>query len=97
MTPVPFEQFFEHCPGLLWAIDDNGQILHLNSTWEHHLGYSPQRLQGQPLLELLHPEDRPQIQAKWDELRQNHGSPTSSAPRANRTITFVGRVRAHDG
>ncbi|MEN9262460.1 MAG: PAS domain S-box protein, partial [Thermostichus sp. HHBFW_bins_43] len=42
-------------------------------------------------------EDRPQIQAKWDELRQNHGSPTSSAPRANRTITFVGRVRAHDG
>ncbi|MEN9223702.1 MAG: PAS domain S-box protein, partial [Thermostichus sp. BF3_bins_97] len=93
MSPVPFEQFFEHCPSLLWAIDGGGRILHLNGAWERYLGYPAQALQGQPLLEHLHPEDRPQIQAEWDKLWQG----SSPLPGVQKTITFVGRMRAQDG
>ncbi|MCF2970262.1 PAS domain S-box protein [Synechococcus sp. Nb3U1] len=97
MTPVPFEQFFEHCPRLLWAVDGAGRVLHMNKAWERYLGYSVQVLQKQPLLELLHPEDRPRIQAEWNKLWQGQGSSTLSLSGVQNTITFVGRLQIQDG
>ncbi len=91
MAPVPFEQFFAHCPSLLWAIDGDGRVLHLNKAWEHCLGYSGQMLQGQSLLEYIHPQDRPHIQAQWQKLQQSGGSGAGSFE-----LTFVGRMRARD-
>ncbi|MFQ3614070.1 MAG: PAS domain S-box protein, partial [Cyanobacteriota bacterium] len=89
MAPVPFEQFFEHCPSLLWAIDGAGRILHMNRAWERYLGYSIQALQGQSLLEFIHPQDRPHIQGQWENLRQ--------APEGTASITFAGRLQAQEG
>ncbi|MEN9229519.1 MAG: PAS domain S-box protein [Thermostichus sp. DG02_5_bins_236] len=89
MVPVPLEQFFEHCPSLLWAIDDAGRILCMNRAWERYLGYPIQALQGQSLLEFIHPQDRPHIQGQWENLWQ--------APEATASITFAGRLQAREG
>ncbi|MBP7738500.1 MAG: PAS domain S-box protein [Spirochaetes bacterium] len=52
-----FATFFNTIEDLLFILDMEGKILHVNDTVIKRLGYSPEELQGQSVL-LVHPPDR---------------------------------------
>ena len=57
----------------IWALDLSGHHTYSNHAVERILGYSPQEFQGMGL-DLLHPEDRKVVDAKWpDRVRARQG------------------------
>lgn len=56
MTP-DFETFFATSLDLLVIRDAGLKIVKVNQAWEKVLGYSPQELEGQPMLSFIHPDD----------------------------------------
>ncbi|HEU4321945.1 MAG TPA: PAS domain S-box protein [Roseiflexaceae bacterium] len=59
----PYRFFFENTLDLLAIVGSNGFFLQLNPRWEQLLGYSREELLTRPLLDFVHPEDLPAMQA----------------------------------
>lgn len=59
-----FFNFFNSIPELLFILDMEGNILHVNKTVEDRLGYSAQELHNQSVLK-VHPKER------WEEAHEN--------------------------
>ena len=59
-----FRLAFEEGPLGVWIIDEEGKCRQVNRTFSRILGYLPEELNGVPLLELTHPDDR-KIQADY--------------------------------
>ena len=51
------DTFFDVSLDMLCIRDLEGRIVRVSRSWESTLGYSPDELEGQPLLKLVHPED----------------------------------------
>ncbi len=51
--------FFNHSPDLHCVIGADGFPQHVNPAWTFLLGYADTELLGQPLVEIVHPDDRP--------------------------------------
>jgi PAS domain S-box-containing protein len=56
-SPEAFEVLFAEAADLLCVRDLRGKLLRLNPAWSTTLGFSLHDLLGEPLLDLIHPED----------------------------------------
>lgn len=62
-----FETTFDLVSTALALLDDRGQLLKINSAFGELLGYSLAELLGKPLLDLLPPLDRKDLQARYSQ------------------------------
>ena len=51
------ELFFEILPGLLCAVDYEGNIVKFNKAWKDIMGYSPEELKTMNIKDIIHPDD----------------------------------------
>jgi len=57
-NPNP-DPFFDLAPELLCIVDQRGYFARLNPRWTTTFGYTLEELQSRPLLDFIHPDDRP--------------------------------------
>lgn len=58
----------------IWSVDVEGRYAYSNPAVAEIVGYQPEELVGQSSLELLHPEDRKDVEGQLPELvREKHG------------------------
>lgn len=62
------DRFFKLSLDLLCTIDFDGHFIRISPSWETILGYKAAELLGQPLVTLVHPEDREQMLAEMARL-----------------------------
>ncbi len=79
-------RFFQMTRELLAIWDAEGRFQDLNPAWEAQLGYPRRDLLDTPLLELVHPEDREEVQAGHERLF-----------RGEDPVAFESRFRSRDG
>jgi diguanylate cyclase (GGDEF)-like protein/PAS domain S-box-containing protein len=79
-------RFFELSHDMLCTMDEEGRCREANGAWKHHLGYTPEELQGVRLLDLTHPEDHKRAIAEVAEMFKSGASGSLET-----------RVRAKDG
>ena len=77
--------FFDFSPDLLAIAEINGYFKRVNPAWMKTLGYSEAELLAQPLMALVHPEDRSVTLAELERLQPDS------------TAMFEARCRARDG
>jgi PAS domain S-box-containing protein len=68
------QQFFTLTLDLLATLNLDERLLDLNPAWERTLGYTPGELKGQPLVELVHPDDVPVARAALQRVRAGQDS-----------------------
>ena len=64
------DRFYALSLDLFCTLDAEGRILDPNPSWERVLGWSPAELGSLPLLERVHPEDRPAMEAMLAQLAE---------------------------
>ena len=81
-----YRTLIEAAPQIIWVADADGQVALLNKAWREFSGLSDEESLGTRWAEALHPEDLPDVLAKW-ERAYGHGE------------TYRGecRFRAKDG
>ena len=62
------EEFFAHCPELLFIADQEGTLLHLSEPLQRLLGAGAQ---GTALSAQIHPDDHHALNGGWSRLRQS--------------------------
>ena len=62
------EQLFQLTPNLFCVTDLAGTLHEFNPAWTNRLGYPRAQLLGQPLMTLVHPDDRPALIHWWASL-----------------------------
>lgn len=72
---------------MLCAIDGENSFERVNPAWERQLGFSPRRLRGMPVTELIHPSDREEAVAALAALREERRG----------EVTLDNRCRTSDG
>ncbi|WP_236589845.1 ATP-binding protein [Ramlibacter aurantiacus] len=61
----------ELAPAGMFSADERGQVLHGNNQWVTILGgHSLAALEGSAWMQCIHPEDRPGLQAAWEQTVQ---------------------------
>jgi PAS domain S-box-containing protein len=76
---LPLEEAQTHArssPEMFCATTLDGRVVEASQAWEEALGYSTKELAGRPLLEFIHPDDRPRAQEHLRELAD--GAPVAS-------------------
>jgi PAS domain S-box-containing protein len=64
------DRFYALSLDLFCTLDAEGRILDPNPSWERVLGWSPAELGSLPLLERVHPEDRPAVETMLAQLAE---------------------------
>lgn len=80
------ERFFTVTLDLLCIADVDGTFIRVNKAWETVLGYPTEAIEGQPILNFVHPDD---VEATIDALNRLDKQET--------VIGFVNRYRTRDG
>ncbi|WJW74277.1 EAL domain-containing protein [Thiohalobacter sp. IOR34] len=62
-----YQALYENAPDIYTTIGAGGEILSINRTGAQMLGYAVDELIGTPVLQLVHPEDRPRVEAHLAE------------------------------
>ncbi|MFB6157425.1 MAG: PAS domain S-box protein [Haloferacaceae archaeon] len=81
------DALFEHSTDRLSIVDEDGRYRFVSPAVERQLGYSPDELVGRSSLDLVHPDDRDRVRARFEEIIENPG----------RVVTVEYRVRSNDG
>ena len=81
-----YRTLIEAAPQIIWVADADGQIALLNKAWHEFSGRTVEESLGTRWAEALHPEDLPDVLAKWDRAFK-HGE----------TYSGECRFRAKDG
>ena len=81
-----YRTLIEAAPQIIWVADADGQVALLNKAWHEFSGLSDEESLGTRWAEALHPEDVPDVLAKW-ERAYTHGE----------TYSGECRFRAKDG
>jgi PAS domain S-box-containing protein len=68
-----FRALVEHAQDWIVVLDAEGVIRYASPSIERVLGYSPAERVGRPGLELVHPEDRPRVEAALEDLSRRPG------------------------
>ncbi|WP_404427997.1 diguanylate cyclase domain-containing protein [Ureibacillus chungkukjangi] len=55
----------ENMSDLVGVVDTKGVILYASPSHEHVLGYSPKEIEGNPGIELMHPDDMEKMKSKY--------------------------------
>ena len=71
-----FQALVEHAQDWIVVLDAQGVIRYASPAIERVLGYRPAERMGRPGLELLHPDDRPRVQAALADLLRCPGGTT---------------------
>lgn len=83
---LPPRRFFDLSQDMLCTVDMAGHFVELNAAWERCLGYSDQELRAQPLIDLVHPDDRART-----------ATDTAGFFDGNEAVGFESRYMAKDG
>ncbi|MBB5660921.1 PAS domain S-box-containing protein [Brevundimonas halotolerans] len=86
---VDASTFFDVSLDMLCIRDLQGRVVKVSRSWETTLGWSPEELEGQMLLTLLHPDDRPCTQVTVEQVEDLASGGYVSG--------FVNRYRHKDG
>uniref|UniRef100_UPI002FE4298F ATP-binding protein n=1 Tax=Phenylobacterium sp. TaxID=1871053 RepID=UPI002FE4298F len=78
--------FFAVSLDLLCIRDADFRFVKVNPAWERALGYRVEELEGRPMLDFIHPDDRPSSQGHMQRLE-----------RETEVDGFVNRYRCRDG
>ena len=81
-----YRTLIEAAPQVIWVADADGQVALLNKAWHEFSGLTDEESLGTRWAEALHPEDLPDVLAKWE-----------SAYRHGETYSGECRFRAKDG
>ena len=90
---ILYRSLVEQSPAIVYVLDAAGRVLFINDTIETLLGYPKSKLIGSELIEIVHPEDRPQ--AYWP-LRERRRSPRGTRNLELRLMTREGAPRTYD-
>jgi PAS domain S-box-containing protein len=82
-----FQALVEHAEDWIVVLDAQGVIAYASPSIERVLGYRPEKRVGRLSLELVHPDDRPRVQAGLDDLLRCPGG----------TARVEARLRHQDG
>lgn len=92
-TTRQLENFFNLTPDLLLITDFSGKVIRLNSAWEKVLGYPIDQLEGEMLLDLVHPDDLASPREKMAEIiKQMEANPDGFI-----SLFYINRYRTRDG
>ncbi len=98
-----YRTLIEAAPQVIWVADADGQVALLNKAWHEFSGRAEEESLGTRWAEALHPEDLPDVLAKW-ERAYNHGETYSGECRfqakdgSYQTFIFIGTpVRNESG
>jgi len=81
--------FFDVSLDMLCIRSLDGIVLKVSRSWETHLGYAPEDMEGRPLLRLVHPDDMPATLGSVVQVESHHTRGSLSG--------FVNRYRHKDG
>ena len=90
-----YRTLIEAAPQIIWVADADGQVALLNKAWHEFSGRTEEESLGTRWAEALHPEDLPDVLAKW-ERAFNHGETYSGECRfqakdgSYQTFIFIG-------
>ncbi len=87
------DRLWNHSPDMLLVADAAGVIKQINPAWRKLLGWELEQLFGQPLLELVHDEEKAVVADYLKQVVQSE--PTKTGPASASTVAF--RLRARDG
>lgn len=79
-------RFFSASLDLLCILDKEGKFKRINPTWENILGFSTQKILGQPLTHFIYPEDEQITRDALLKLKTN-----------NTNLYFINRILHKDG
>ena len=68
-----FEALIEHSSDLITVVKPDGTIRYQSPSVDHILGYTPDELRDESFIEYVHPDDRPDIEGMFDQLRDHTG------------------------
>ena len=98
-----YRTLIEAAPQVIWVADADGQVALLNKAWHEFSGRTDEESLGTRWAEALHPEDVPDVLAKW-ERAYTHGETYSGECRfqakdgSYQTFIFIGTpVRDESG
>ncbi len=98
-----YRTLIEAAPQIIWVADADGQIALLNKAWHDFSGRTAEESLGTRWAEALHPEDLPDVLAKWERAYM-HGETYSGECRfrakdgSYQTFIFIGApVRDESG
>ena len=98
-----YRTLIEAAPQVIWVADADGQVALLNKAWHEFSGRTDEESLGTRWAEALHPEDLPDVLAKW-ERAYTHGETYSGECRfqakdgSYETFIFIGTpVRDNSG
>ncbi|MBE9062583.1 PAS domain S-box protein [cf. Phormidesmis sp. LEGE 11477] len=87
MAMVELAKFFELTSDLMGIVSIDGRFQAVNTAFERILGYTPEEMQGRPLLDLVHSADRAASQSQISQLLANQST----------TIRFTNRCACKEG
>ncbi|MEV7623156.1 sensor domain-containing diguanylate cyclase [Actinoplanes sp. NPDC089786] len=85
-----FRALFQHAPDMVAVVDADGKITYSSPSAAGLLGFEPGSLQGSSVFDVVHPQDRNQLQAQFRDLV---GERDGLLRRECRMITSDGRPR----
>jgi len=65
-----YHSIIDRLQEIVFQLGTEGNIMFLNPAWEHMLEYKVQDSLGKSLLDFIHPEDKPMVEARLDSLAQ---------------------------
>jgi len=80
------ESFFDLSLDMLCIRDNEYRFVRANRAWETALGYTPEELEGVPMLSLIHPDDAPITHGRMETIHLEE-----------KIVGFVNRYRRRDG
>lgn len=69
-----FRNMADHAPVMVWVTESNGSTSYLSKSWYEFTGESLQPGSELCRMEVVHPEDRPRVQAALAEAGKNRGT-----------------------
>lgn len=76
-----FRTLAEQAPQVIWTLNNEGEATYFNHAWYELMGGKPADWLGTKWLQALHPEDREQVMAQWQNAQEN-GEPYEGLRRA---------------
>jgi PAS domain S-box-containing protein len=71
-SEIRFRRFAEQNPAMIWSCDRSGLLNYLSSRWYEFTGQNPDTPLTTTWDDVVHPDDRPALHARWAEAMSNN-------------------------
>lgn len=82
--------FYEDNPSMYFTADENGSVLSVNKFGISQLGFTPEELIGQPIINIFHPDDKEGVRLQIESCLEN---PQRTVQIEARKVDKNGRIR----